>query len=220
MLKHINRYYKILWLKSTSIFKEQTRIPLKLTIEKFWRRQKGNKFEQFLQISVHTYQNSTKKATLQWKTSKSIYLLSNRFWNPIAYVSVKVQNEKSSIRNLKHKRKIQSSNWANYTHQYNEVKEKLKPFSFIYVWTKFEHQVKDMYASQKAFSILCKPETQFGHVQSHQRASASTGSENIIQNTIITVNEVESQRSVYTKHWKRTNWYSEVIKEILHHNFR
>ena len=34
-LKLINRYFKILWLKSTSIFKEQTRIPLKLNIEKF-----------------------------------------------------------------------------------------------------------------------------------------------------------------------------------------
>ena len=32
--KLINRYHKLLWLKSTSRFKEQTRIPLKLKIEK------------------------------------------------------------------------------------------------------------------------------------------------------------------------------------------
>ena len=39
-LKLINRYYKIIWLKSTSIFEEQTRIPLKLNIEKNCCRQK------------------------------------------------------------------------------------------------------------------------------------------------------------------------------------
>ena len=38
---------------------------------------------------------------------------------------------------------------ANYTHQYNEMKEKLKPVSFIYVGTIFEHHVTDLYASQK-----------------------------------------------------------------------
>ena len=92
-------------LKSTSIFKEQTRIPLKLTIEEIWCNQKGNKFEQFLQISVHKDEKSTKKAIFHWKTSKSIHLWSNQFWNPIANVSVKVQKEKTSIKNLKHKRK-------------------------------------------------------------------------------------------------------------------
>ena len=47
------------------------------------------------------------------------------------------------------KKKTHSNNWANYTHQKNQVKEKLKPVSFIYVWTIFEHQVKDIYAFQK-----------------------------------------------------------------------
>ena len=47
------------------------------------------------------------------------------------------------------KKETHSNNRANYTHQYNEVNEKLKPVSFIYVWTIFEHQVKDLYASQK-----------------------------------------------------------------------
>ena len=35
MLKLINRYYKILRQKSESIFKEQTRLPLNLNIQKF-----------------------------------------------------------------------------------------------------------------------------------------------------------------------------------------
>ena len=42
-----------------------------------------------------------------------------------------------------------SNNECNYTHQYKEVKEKLYEVSFIYVWTIFEHQVIDMYASEK-----------------------------------------------------------------------
>ena len=54
--------------------------------------------------------------------------------------------------NLKHETKLKkthSNNGGNYTYPYNEVKEKLYPDSFIHVWNKFEHQVKDMYASQK-----------------------------------------------------------------------
>ena len=46
---------------------------------------------------------------------------------------------------MKHSRKkTQSNNAVNYTHLYNEVKEKLWPVPFIYVWTIFEHQVNDM----------------------------------------------------------------------------
>ena len=60
--KLINRYYKILWLKSTSFSEDQTRIPLKLNIEKISCRQKGITAEQFLHISVHTDIKSTKKA--------------------------------------------------------------------------------------------------------------------------------------------------------------
>ena len=51
---------------------------------------------------------------------------------------------------MKHSwKKTHSSNAGNYTHLYSEVNEKLQPVSFIYVWTTFEHPVKDMYASQK-----------------------------------------------------------------------
>ena len=79
-----------------------------------------------------------------------------------------------------------------------------------------------MYASQKVqvFSSLRRPETHFRHAQGHRRPGALTSSINIFQSTIITVYEVESQKTVNTKLWKRTNWFSEVIKEIFHHNFR
>ena len=58
-----------------------------------------------------------------------------------------------------------------------------------------------MYASQKVqvFSSLRRPETHFRHAQGQQHTSALTGSINIIQNTIITVYEVESQKTVNTK---------------------
>ena len=58
-----------------------------------------------------------------------------------------------------------------------------------------------MYASQKVqvFSSLRGPETHFRHAQGRKLAGALTGSINIIQNTIIIVNEVESQKTVNTK---------------------
>ena len=45
--------------------------------------------------------------------------------------------------------KNHSLNGINQTYQKKEVKEKLLPVSFFYVWAIFEHQVKDTKASQK-----------------------------------------------------------------------
>ena len=56
MIEPINRYKKVLKTTGTE---EQTRIPLKLIIEKIWCRQKENKFEHFFQISVHADMKST-----------------------------------------------------------------------------------------------------------------------------------------------------------------
>ena len=71
-----------------------------------------------------------------------------------------------------------------------------------------------MYASQvvQVFSNLRRPETHFRHEQDHQRAIALTGSIIIIQNTIVTVYEVEYKKTVKRKLWKRAKWFSEVIK--------
>ena len=89
-LKLINRYCKLLCLKSTSIFKEQTEIPLELNFEKIWGGQKGITIEQIVQTSVHVDMKSTKEAIFQQKTPKSIHSWSNHFLNAIANVSVKV----------------------------------------------------------------------------------------------------------------------------------
>ena len=96
MLKLTKRYYKILLLKCTTIFKEQTRLPLKPTIEKNWQRQKRNKFEQLLQILVHVDMKSTKKDQFQQKALKSNRFWSSQFWNPIANPSVKVEHQITS----------------------------------------------------------------------------------------------------------------------------
>ena len=69
----------------------------------------------------------------------------------------------------------------------------------------------------KFLSSLRRPETHVRHAQGHQRAGASTGSINIIQNTINTVYEVEHQRTANTKLGKQTIWFSEVIKDIYHY---
>ena len=63
--------------------------------------------------------------------------------------------------NLKHEtqlKKTPSNNAGNYTHLYSEVKEKLQPVSFIYAWSTFEHQVKDMYASQNVQGFFQAPQ--------------------------------------------------------------
>ena len=63
-------------------------------------------------------------------------------------------------------------------------------------------------------SSLRRSETHLRHAQGHQRAGAISCSINIFQNTINTVYEVESQKTVTTKLGKRTIWFSEVIKEF------
>ena len=79
-----------------------------------------------------------------------------------------------------------------------------------------------MYASQRiqVFPFNCRPETHFRYTQGHQGAGALTGTINIVQNTIFTVYEVESQKTVYRKLSELTNWFPEIIKEIFHHSFR
>ena len=67
------------------------------------------------------------------------------------------------------------------------------------------------------FSRLRRPETYFRHAQGHQREGALAGSTNIFQSTIITVYEVEHQKTDNTKLGKQTIWFSEVIKDFYHY---
>ena len=56
----------------------------------------------------------------------------------------------------------------------------------------------------KVFSSLRRPETQFRHAQGHQRAGVLTGSIKNFQSTVITVYELEHQKTVNTKLGKQT----------------
>ena len=163
------------------------------------------------------------------KSKKSYIPNINRTIIPVVIKSVLGPNCKRLRRNAIRKNfnpkpntKIKMSQFitrGNYIYQFNEVKEKLSPVFFIYVWTEFEHQVKDMFASQtfQTFSNLWQPETHSRHAWDAQRASAILSSTKIIQNSIITVHEVEPQKTVNTKTWTRTNWNLEVIIKIIHH---
>ena len=118
-------------------------------------------------------------------------------------------------------KKTHSYKHCDYTHQNNEIKEKLSTNSFIYVSTIFEHQVNTCEnLKNSTISKLNKPKTLFRHAQGCQRADALTGSINIIQNSIITVYEMKHQKSVNAKLGERTNWFSKVIEKILHYKFR
>ena len=66
----------------------------------------------------------------------------------------------------------------------------------------------------KFFSSLGRLETHFRRALGHQRASALTDSIYDIQNTNSTTQEVEHQKRVSKKAWKRTKWFSEIIKKL------
>ena len=108
-----------------------------------------------------------------------------------------------------------------YIHQNKEVKEKQYPLSFIYVKTTFEHQVQDMYASQKiqVYSSLRRLKTHFRHPQGHQRASAITDSNCMYSKQIYYSERIRTSKdSLHIKklgEW--TSWFSEVIKVLFHH---
>ena len=84
ILKLNNRYYKILWIKSTGTFKEQTRTPLKQTIEKILITSKNNIQAILADFSPCRYENAKTRNIFFKKTPKAVYSWSNQSWNPIA----------------------------------------------------------------------------------------------------------------------------------------
>ena len=125
MLKLINRCYKIFWLKSTITFKQQTRISLKLVIEKVRCHPMIKESEQFLQVSVHTDEKSTENTRFEQNNKNQFFCDKNSFGSKCK------RFRKSAIRkNFKLKRETQkknthSNNRDDYIYKYNEVKEKL-----------------------------------------------------------------------------------------------
>ena len=108
--------------------------------------------------------------------------ISKRFRESAIRQNIKLKLERQT-------EKTHSNNRGNYTHQNNGIKEKLQPGSFIYVWTIFEHQVKNLCASQKFQVLPCvrMPKAYFRRGHGHLRESELTSSININKDTIITV---------------------------------
>ena len=77
--------------------------------------------------------------------------------------------ERFNLKRYTQMKKTDSNKRCNYFHQHSKNERKLYPFSLKYVITTFEHQVPEMYASQKSqvFFSLCRPETHFPLRQGH-----------------------------------------------------
>ena len=148
MLKLIIRYYKILWLKSTGTFEEQTKKHLKLSKTLDVVRRKAN-----LSISCNF---QSKKVSIYQKKSNS-----NSKNNPFVVKSLLQTNcklfHKSTIRkkfNLKPEiemKKFTPTNDATFFTDTAEMKRScILKKNFIYVLTTFEHQIPEKYASRKS----------------------------------------------------------------------
>ena len=111
--------------KKTSIFEEQTRIPLELNIEKIWCPQKRTTIQQFLQISDHTDQKSTKEVLSRQKNQKQSIRCEITLGIQLHTFPSECNTTKLQSKTWKIVEKAHLENGGNYTHQYNEVKEKL-----------------------------------------------------------------------------------------------
>ena len=159
---------------------------------------------------------STREAIFQQKTQNqsirgqiSFGIQMQRIW------------QKRKTRNLQPKtwnkaEKTHSSNEGNYTHRYKEVITSFVHLCLNIIWTPGQW-LECISKKSRSFSLLQRPETHFGHAHGHQPANLITASINIFQSTIVTLHEVEHQKTVNTKLGKQTIWFSEVIKEFCHY---
>ena len=128
MLKPINREYKNRWLKSIGAFEEQTRKPLKLTIEKIRCCQKNffanledfnpNRFE-----VDKTRHNPTKDSRKKPVVVKSVLEPSCKRFSAI--------RENFNIKAGTTDERTQSHKGPKNSYQYSEVKENLCTYSII-----------------------------------------------------------------------------------------
>ena len=153
------------------------------------------------QISVLADLKSKPRGIIKQKTSKSIhlwFLKKSVLESNCKCFRKKVIWENSNLKPEIQIKKAPSKNRGNYP--VNRIKNKREAVTVFFhfclnkIWAAGQtHVCKHMYATRKVhiFSSLPKPETHFRYLQRHHRASALTGSINVIQNTIFTVYEVE-----------------------------
>ena len=107
MVKIINRYYKIVWLKSKGRFREHQRIPSNKLSELIDVVKRKRILAFVANFSLRWLYNDETRH-IPTKSRKSINSSSNRICNPIANVSVKVQY--ANISNLKPNLQIKKFN--------------------------------------------------------------------------------------------------------------
>ena len=131
MDKIINRYYKMLWLKSACRVKERSRIPSIASSKTLDVVKKKWNLANVANFSLRWFYNDESKH-IPTKSRKSIDSWSNQIWNPSANVSVKVQHER--ISNLKPNlqiKKTQPEQPCTNIHQLSEVKVKCFHFPSV-----------------------------------------------------------------------------------------
>ena len=151
-----------------------------------------------LNKSVHVDMKLTKRELFQTKNCK----INPFVVEPFLESNCK-RSRNSAIRekfNIQHNRNdVQFFVAAILTKTIN-LKKKLYPFSFHYVWTTLGHKIPDIYASQnvQVFNSPRKPETYIRQHQDQQRAGALTGCKSISQNGNKTVIGMQHKKSEIT----------------------
>ena len=166
--------------------------------------------------------NRRNAADSNWKPKNKPVLVQSVFGSKCKRFCDTAIRENFNLKPETQMEKTHSNNWDKYVHYYNGVKkETAVSFLRLYlnnIWAPCQRHV--CISKSSNFSFLPRPETHFGHAQGHQRAGALTDSIEVIQNKILTEQEVGPQKTVNTKLWKLTNSFSEVFEELIHHNCR
>ena len=173
-----------------------------------------------MQISVHEVMKSTKRGIirqkLQEESSRGQINFGIQFQTFLSKCNTRnVQSDiwttadKNFIPKTEATITLNTTSWKRSCNQFPSLMSE----PYLRTWSKTFMHLKMF----KFVSSLRRSETHIRNAQANQRASASTGSINIIWNTIFAVYEVDSQKTVNTGLGKRNIWFSEVIKEFYHY---
>ena len=102
-----------------------------------------------MQYAVHALLKLRKRSIIWHKTPEKPSRVLTTFGIQLETFPSKCNKRKIQPKTWNTAKKTRFNYWSKWNHQNTDVKKKLQPASFIFVWNAFEHQVKDRYASQK-----------------------------------------------------------------------
>ena len=221
MVKIINRYYKIVWLKSTGRFREHKKIPSNKLSELIDVVKRKRILANVANFSLRWLYNDETRH-IPTKSRKSINSWSNRIWNPIANVSVKVQYE--NISNLKPNLQINKFNPNSREPIFtNSMKEKRSVSKFFRLCLK-----KVLAPASRLVRIWkCSSFSQSQQAKITFLTPRGTPKISCIKKFFSTSkNNFCEKRSrtwkdpwQWKKTWKTSKSFSELIKELINHYF-